>query len=108
MIDVIMDPGLTYWLLLSCLLFSIGLYGFFTRENAIGILISVELLLNSAAISFVSFNNYVVTEGLDGQIMTMFIIAVAAAEVVVGMAIFIQIFSKQKHLSTSDLNELKR
>ncbi|MBT4762180.1 MAG: NADH-quinone oxidoreductase subunit NuoK [Bdellovibrionaceae bacterium] len=108
MLSIIQEPGLTYWLLLSTVLFSIGLYGFFTRTNAIGILISVELMLNAAAISFVSFNNFAVTGDLDGQIMTMFIIAVAAAEVVIGMAIFIQIFSKQRHLNVTKMNELSR
>jgi NADH-quinone oxidoreductase subunit K len=94
---------MTHWLLLSAVLFSIGLYGLLTRRNAVAILMAVELMLNSAALNFVVFNRFVSQPSVDGQIMAIFIIAVAAAEVVVGMAIFVALFGKR---STIDVNRV--
>jgi NADH:ubiquinone oxidoreductase subunit K len=94
-------PGMTHWLLLSAALFSIGLYGLLSRRNAVGILMSVELMLNSAALNFVVFNRFVQPGRMDGQVMAIFVIAVAAAEVVVGMAIFVALF---RHRATVDVN----
>ncbi|HNR97751.1 MAG TPA: NADH-quinone oxidoreductase subunit NuoK [Planctomycetota bacterium] len=96
-------PGHVEWLLLSATLFAIGLYGVLTRRNAVGILISVELMLNSAALNFVVFNRFVAPAACDGQITAIFVIAVAAAEVVVGMAIFVALF---RHRGTIDVNRM--
>ena len=96
-------PGHVEWLLLSATLFAIGLYGVLTRRNAVGILISVELLLNSAALNFVVFNRFVAPAACDGQITAIFVIAVAAAEGVVGMAIFVALF---RHRGTIDVNRM--
>jgi NADH-quinone oxidoreductase subunit K len=74
-----LDVGPRHWMLLSLLLFSIGIYGMLTRRNAIGILLSVELLLNAAALNFVIFNHYRNPAAVDGAVMAIFIIAVAAA-----------------------------
>ena len=76
-------PGLIHWLILSNVLFAIGLYGLLSRRNAIGILMAVELMLNSAAMNVVVFNRFLAPRSVDGQIMALFVIAVAAAEVVV-------------------------
>jgi NADH:ubiquinone oxidoreductase subunit K len=100
-------PGLTQWLLLSAALFSIGLYGLLTRRNAVGILIAVELMLNSAAMNFVIFNRFLHPQGVDGQIMAIFVIAVAAAEVVVGMAIFVALFRHRGTVDVSRLNAVR-
>lgn len=102
------EPGIFHWLALSALLFSIGIYGILTRENAIGILISVELLLNSAALNFLVFNRYITPDGVDGEIMAIFIIAVAAAEVVVAMAIFVAMFRQRKTINVTKMNLLKK
>jgi len=102
------EPGIYHWLVLSTLLFSIGIYGILTRENAIGILISVELLLNSAALNFLVFNRYITPGGVDGEIMAIFIIAVAAAEVVVAMAIFVAMFGERKTIDVTRMNLLKK
>ncbi len=96
-------PGLGHWLVLSAVLFSIGLYGLLSRRNAVGILMAVELMLNSAALNFVVFNHYARPQWVDGQIMAIFVIATAAAEVVVGMAIFVAIF---RHRATVDVNRM--
>ena len=65
-------PGMPHWLVLSAILFSIGLYGLLTRRNAVGVLMAVELMLNSAALNFVVFNRYVAKASLDGHIMAIY------------------------------------
>lgn len=94
-------PTIGHWLVFTAILFAIGLYGLLSRRNAVGVLMSVELMLNAAAINLVIFNKFVTPTAVDGQIMTLFAIAVAAAEVVVGMAIFVAIF---RHRGTIDVN----
>ncbi|HPO15907.1 MAG TPA: NADH-quinone oxidoreductase subunit NuoK [Candidatus Hydrogenedentes bacterium] len=101
-------PGPTHWLFLTTILFSIGLCGLLTRRNAVGILMAVELMLNSAAMNFVVFNRFCVPAGVDGQVMAIFVIAVAAAEVVVGMAIFVAIFRYCSTIDVSKMNLMKK
>lgn len=96
-------PGLLHWTVLTALLFAIGLYGLLTRRNAVGILMAVEVMLNAAALNFVVFNRYMMPDRVDGAVMAIFIIAVAAAEVVVGMAIFVNLF---KHARTTDVSRI--
>jgi NADH-quinone oxidoreductase subunit K len=96
-------PTLGHWLVFTAILFSIGLYGLLSRRNAVGVLMAVEIMLNAAAINFVVFNQFVRPASVDGQIMAIFAIAVAAAEVVVGMAIFVAIF---RHRGTVDVNSM--
>ena len=96
-------PTATHWMLLSAVLFAIGLYGLLSRRNAVGILMAVELMLNSAALNFVVFGRFVAPGKVDGQIMAIFIIAVAAAEAVIGMAIFVALF---RHRATIDVNRM--
>jgi NADH-quinone oxidoreductase subunit K len=85
-----------HWLLLTSVIFSIGLYGFLVKQNIIGILISVEIMLNIVSINFVIFNQYVYSDLVDGKIMSIFIIAIAAIETVVGLAILILLFRVKK------------
>jgi NADH-quinone oxidoreductase subunit K len=96
-------PGIREWLLLTSVIFSIGLYGLLTRRNAVGILLAVELMLNSAALNFVIFNRFCLPARIDGSVMAIFVIAVAAAEVVVGMAIFVAIY---RYRGTVDVNRM--
>ncbi|MGK5087697.1 NADH-quinone oxidoreductase subunit NuoK [Bdellovibrionota bacterium FG-2] len=100
-------PSVLHWLVLSSLLFSIGLYGLLTRRNAVGILMSVELLLNSGALNFILFNRFINSANVDGQVMGIFVIAIAAAEVVVGMAIFVALFQNRKTVDVTELNVMK-
>ena len=100
------NPGVSHWLVLSAVLFSIGLYGLLTRRNAVGILMAVELMLNSAALNFVVFNRFVMPASVDGQIMAIFVIAVAAA-VVVGMAIFVALFRCRATIDVNRMNTMK-
>lgn len=93
----------TYILVLSALLFSIGVYGVLARQNAVLILLSVELMLNSANINLVAFSAMFQEAGLSGQIFALFVITVAAAEVGIGLAIVILIF---RNRSTVDVDEM--
>jgi len=100
-------PGAGHWLVLSAILFSIGLYGLLSRRNAIGVLMAVELMLNSGALNFVVFNHYVAPGQVDGQMMAIFVIAVAAAEVVVGMAIFVALFRRRSTVDVTRMDIMK-
>jgi NADH-quinone oxidoreductase subunit K len=100
-------PGVGHWLVLSAVLFSIGLYGLLSRRNAVGVLMAVELMLNSGALNFVVFNRYVAPGGVDGQMMAIFVIAVAAAEVVVGMAIFVALFRRRATVDVTRMDIMK-
>ncbi len=100
-------PGLYHWLFLSTILFSIGIYGVLTRKNAVGVLMSVELLLNSTAMNFLIFNHFAAKPFMDGAIMALFIIAVAAAEAVIAMALFVAIFRSRKTVDVTQINALK-
>jgi len=85
-----------HWLILTSLIFSIGLYGFLIKTNIIGILISVEIMLSTVSLNFVVFNKYLYSDLTDGKIIAMFIIAMAAIETVVGLAILILFFRVKK------------
>lgn len=100
-------PGFMHWLVLSTVLFSIGLYGALSRKNAIGVLIGIELMLNSTGINFVIFNRYIAPSLLDGSLMVLFIIGVAAAEAVVAMAIFVAIFRSRKTVDVTKIDVMK-
>jgi NADH-quinone oxidoreductase subunit K len=98
-----MNPD--YYLGLSAILFTIGLIGFMTRRNAIVAFMCVELMLNAANLSLVTFAR--VHGALDGQVAAFFVMVVAAAEVVVGLAIIVTIFRTRRSASVDDANLLK-
>ena len=95
----------SYYLFLAALLFTIGALGVLLRRNAILVFMSVELMLNSVNLTLVTFSREKGT--LDGQIMAFFVMVVAAAEVVVGLAIIMSIFRTRKSASVDDANLLK-
>jgi NADH:ubiquinone oxidoreductase subunit K len=99
--------GLTHYLVLSAVLFCIGLYGALTRRNAVVILMCIEIMLNAVNISLVAFSSYVVPQLLTGQVFAIFVIVVAAAEVAVGLAIVLAIFRHFKDIDTNNINLLK-
>ena len=92
---------------LSTALFFIGVYGFFTRRNLITLLMSVELVLNSVNLNFVAFNKYVWPGRLDGLFFTLFIIAIAAAEAAVAIAIIINLYRSHRSIDVESAAELK-
>ena len=96
---------LYHYLILSALLFSIGVAGLVIRRNILIIFMSVELLLNSANLLFIAFSRY--RNSLDGQIVAFFVIAVAAAEAAVGLAIVIAIFRNRGTVKVDELNLMR-
>ena len=97
----------THILFLSAALFFIGMYGLFTRRNMITMLMSIELILNSVNINFVAFNKYLYPEKLDGVFFTLFIIAIAAAEAAVAIAIIINLYRSHHSIDAEDAGEMK-
>jgi NADH-quinone oxidoreductase subunit K len=94
-------------LLLSTALFFIGMYGLFTRRNMIAMLMSIELMLNSVNINFVSFNKYLYPNAMDGVFFTIFIITIAAAEVAIAIAIVINLYRRHNSVDVETATELK-
>ncbi|KAB8190519.1 NADH-quinone oxidoreductase subunit NuoK [Nonomuraea phyllanthi] len=95
----------THYLVLSALLFGIGAVGVLIRRNAIVVFMCVELMLNACNLAFVTFSRQV--GNLEGQIIAFFVMVVAAAEVVVGLAIIVTIFRTRRSASVDDANLLK-
>ncbi|MBO8137742.1 MAG: NADH-quinone oxidoreductase subunit NuoK [Desulfotomaculum sp.] len=96
-----------HYVLLSAALFSVGLFGALVKRNAISVLICIELMLNAVNINLVAFNRYVTPETFVGQLFSIFVITVAAAEVGVGLAIIIAIFRNRLSVNLDDFNWLK-
>ena len=101
------EPGLYHLLFLSASLFFIGIYGFFTRRNLVSMLMSVELILNSVNLNFIAFNKYLWFDKLDGLFFAMFIIAIAAAEAAVAIAIIINLYRSHKSIDVENAEELR-
>jgi len=99
--------GLEHYLILSAVLFSIGLYGVLSRRNAVVILMCVEIMLNAVNITMVAFSRYVVSMALTGQIFAIFIIVVAAAEAAVGIAIIIAIYRSRQSVDVDKFDLMK-
>ncbi len=102
-----MSVGLEQYLVLSAILFSIGLYGALAKRNAIVILMSIELMLNAVNISMIAFSRYIVPELLTGQVFAIFIMVVAAAEVAVGLAIIMAIYRHYETIDASRIDLMK-
>jgi NADH-quinone oxidoreductase subunit K len=100
-----MKVGTNAYLLLSALLFTIGMVGVLVRRNAIVVFMCIELMLNAVNLSFIAFARSAGT--LNGQILAFFVMVVAAAEVVVGLGILVAIFRKRSSTSVDDVNLLK-
>ena|ERR1043165_1099442 len=98
---------LTHILFVSTSLFFIGMYGLFTRRNMITMLMSIELILNSVNINFVAFNKYLYPGKLDGVFFSIFIVAIAAAEAAVAIAIIINLYRSHRSIDVEDAAEMK-
>ena len=100
-----MIPGLHHYLIVSALLFSLGLLGVVARRNLFVIFMRLELMLNAANLALVAFSRY--HNNLNGQVMVFFIITVAAAEVAVGLALLVALYRKRQSAHVEDLTSLK-
>ncbi len=98
---------LSFFVGLSAFLFCLGIFGVLVRRNAVGILISIELILNAANINLVAFNRYLGTPDGMGQIFALFVIAIAAAASVVGLVLIIAIYRNSKNIFTEKFNLMK-
>jgi NADH-quinone oxidoreductase subunit K len=94
-----------YYIVLSAILFITGALGVLARRNPLIIFMSIELMLNAANLAFVAFAS--VYESFTGQIFVFFVIAVAAAEVAVGLALIVEIFKVKKNINIDEMNSLK-
>ncbi len=100
-----MTIPVSYYLLLSGILFVVGVVGVLTRRNAIIILMSIEIMLNAVNITFVAFSTQL--KALDGQVFVFFVMVVAAAEVAVGLALVVAIFRTRESVYVDDINLMK-
>ncbi len=101
-------PGLRHFLVFGTFLFSLGIYGALSRRNAIGILLSIELMLNGVNVVLVAFSRYLTsTQELAGQLFALFIITVAAAEAAIGLAIIIAIYRQRRTVQVDQLDLMK-
>lgn len=102
-----MHIGLEHYLVLSAVLFGIGLYGALAKRSAVVILMCIELMLGAASIAMVAFSRYIVPVELTGQVFAIFIIVVAAAEAAIGLAIMIAIYRRRETIDVTKINLLK-
>jgi NADH-quinone oxidoreductase subunit K len=100
-----LTPGLHHYLVVSALLFSLGLLGVLARRNLLVIYMGLELMLNAANLALVAFSRY--NSNLNGQVVVFFIITVAAAEVAVGLALIVALYRKRQSAHVEDLTSLK-
>lgn len=93
-------------LVVSALLFAIGVYGVLARRNAVLVLMGVELMLNAVNLNLVAFDAYLRDVVHSGQVLTLFVIAIAAAEIGLGLAIVLMVFRSHRHIDVDRLREL--
>ena len=96
---------LNYYLILSAIVFSIGVIGVLVRRNLIAVLMSIELMLNAVNLTFIAFSRYL--GSIEGQVVVFFVMAVAAAEAVIGLAIAISVFRHHQSLDPQEMQLLK-
>lgn len=98
--------GLSHFLVISAILFSLGIFGIITRKNAVMVLMGIELVLNSANINFVAFAKFG-NFGLNGQMMALFVIILAAAEAAIALAIVLNIYKTFATVNVDEIDKLK-
>lgn len=98
---------LFHYLLVSAVVFGLGIMVVITRRNAIAVLMGIELLLNAAGLNFVAFSKYSAPESIDGQVVTLFVIVIAAAEVALALAIVLNIFNNLNTVHVDEAHTLK-
>ena len=106
-LDFFLHVGLPHCMLLSGTLFAIGLFGLLTRRGIVPVLMCVELMLNAVNINFIAFNHFLSMRDLSGQLMAVFSVAVAAAEVAVGMALAFRVYHDRHTVNVDELDRLK-
>jgi NADH-quinone oxidoreductase subunit K len=105
-IQWLQTPGLTHFLLISGILFSLGVFAILTRRNAIMVLMGIELVLNAANINFLAFSRFT-TGTLDGHVFAIFVIILAAAEAAIALAIILNIYQNFNSVNVDEINRLR-
>jgi len=96
---------LSWYLIVSAILFTVGVSGVLIRRNPLIIFMSIELMLNAVNLSFIAFSKYL--DSVDGQMFVFLVLTVAAAEVVVGLALIVSIFRTRRDIDVDDMNTLR-
>ena len=99
--------GVNEFLVVSTIMFFVGIYGFIIRKNLITMLMSIELILNSANINFVVFNKYLFPDMMQGYMFSLFVIGIAAAEAAVAIAIILNVYRNLKDINVEHLDTMK-
>ncbi len=102
-----LSPQLPHFLIVGAVLFAFGVYTVVTRTNAVGVLMGVELILNAANVNFVAFNRFNPSAQMTGQMFSLFVIVLAAAEAAVALAIVLAIYMNTKSIDVSEANTLR-
>lgn len=101
-----LEVGLSHFLFVSAILFSLGIYGIITRKNAVMVLMGIELVLNAANINFVAFSRFG-NFGIGGQAIALFVIILAAAEAAIALAIVLNIYKTFSNVNVDEISKLK-
>jgi len=102
----LLQVGLEHFLFVSAILFSLGIYGIVTRKNAVMVLMGVELVLNAANINFVAFSKFG-NFGINGQVIALFVIILAAAEAAIALAIVLNVYKTFVNINVDEINKLR-
>ncbi|MFC1524479.1 NADH-quinone oxidoreductase subunit NuoK [Thermodesulfobacteriota bacterium] len=102
-----LSTSLETYLVIGAFLFGMGFYGLLSRQTLIGMLISAELILSGASVNFMAFNHFLAPDKTVGQIFTLFIMGIAAAEAAIALSIIIAVYRNFKSIDTEDLVDLK-
>lgn len=100
-------PGLTHYLVLSALLFSLGLFAVVTRRNGVAILMGIELMLNAANINLVAFNKFAAPVAMQGQVFALIVITLAACEAAVGLALVLAAYRTLETIYVDEINLMR-
>jgi NADH:ubiquinone oxidoreductase subunit K len=104
---LVLNNSLHTYLVIAALLFGIGIYGLVQRQTFIGMLISAELVLSGASLNFMAFNRFLAPDPTVGQIFTLFIMAIAAAEAAIALSIIIAVYRNYRSIDTEDVADLQ-
>ncbi len=104
---LVLSSNLQTYLVIGALLFGIGIYGLVQRQTFIGMLISAELILSGASLNFMAFNRFLAPDPTVGQVFTLFIMAIAAAEAAIALSIIIAVYRNYKSIDTEDVMDLQ-
>ena len=96
-----------WFLTVGAMLFCLGLFGMMVRRSAIGMLLSIELMLNAANINLIAFGSYLKMPVISGQVFAVFVITLAAAEAAVGLAIVINLYRSEQHIDADKISAMK-